>query len=183
MKWTGKTRLYVLAAVIVAGGALWYSGLLAKVRAMTSKLGAHWSNLNPEMQRRADAVITSLAAQGITVGIPWDGGWRSIADQEGIPKSNTRVEDPRDSYHVWGLAVDFVPLDASGAFNWPPNTDPVWQKIGAAIRAQGLTWGGDWTGFKDMPHGELKLDTLASLKANYPDPMDYVNANSGAMTA
>lgn len=180
-----RKQTYILAGIALLLGlvALFYNGVPAAVTSMISKLGSKWSNLHPEMQRRALAVIAALAAQGITVGIPSTGGWRSEADQQAIPSSNTNVRDPRDSYHVWGLAVDFVPINAAGAFNWPDASDPVWQNIGAAIKAQGLTWGGDWTGFQDMPHGELKLASLASLKADYSDPLAYVQENNGSLPA
>lgn len=178
-----KIELGILAALAVVFFGLLYINLAAQARQMLSQLGRKWSNLNPDMQKRALQVINALAAQGITVGIPSTGGWRSTADQQAISPSNTRVVDPRDSYHVWGLAVDFVPINDAGAFYWPPNSDPLWQQIGNAIRGAGLTWGGDFKSITDMPHGELHLDSLADLKANYADPLDYINENNGTATA
>lgn len=154
-----------------------------RVQQIASKLGAKWSNLNPQMQAAAAKVIADLEAQGILVGIPSTGGWRAPADEQAIDPANTRVVDPLDSYHVWGLAVDFVPLDEAGAFHWPPADDPVWQSIGQAIEDAGLVWGGTFTSIKDMPHGELHLDTLADLKASYDDPMTYIQEQSGAQVA
>lgn len=168
----------------LAGAALiglvyaYMNGAAAKASALLSKLGPHWSNLNAAMKVKALAVIDTLARQGITVGIPSTGGWRSTQDQQNIDPNNTNVVDPRDSYHVWGLAVDFVPIDDNGLFYWPPSADPVWQDIGRAIKAQGLVWGGDFKSITDMPHGELHLDSLADLKDSYEDPQDYVDANA-----
>lgn len=167
-------------------GIVVYAGKVPqRVRQMTSQLGDKWNNLNPQMKAKALAVIAALDAQGIKVGIPSTGGWRSQDDQANIDPANTNVVDPLDSYHVWGLAVDFVPLNAAGAFDWSGSkTDPQWQAIGAAIKAQGLTWGGDFHSLTDLPHGELHLDTLADLKANYDDPLAYIQDQlSGAQTA
>jgi peptidoglycan L-alanyl-D-glutamate endopeptidase CwlK len=146
----------------------------ARIRQMTAQLGSHWSNLRPEMQQSALAVIADLQEQGITVGVPSTGGWRSVEDQQAIDPANTNVVNPLDSYHVWGLAVDFVPIDAAGLFNWPDASDPVWQSIGRAIQKRGLSWGGNFSTIKDMPHGELHLQSLGALQVAYADPMDYV---------
>lgn len=167
---------WLIGAGIV--GLMLKANVPARIRQMTAQLGSHWSNLRPEMQQAALNVIADLQAQGITVGVPNTGGWRSTDDQAKIDPANTNVVNPLDSYHVWGLAVDFVPIDAAGLFNWPDASDPVWQTIGAAIKRQGLTWGGNFSTIKDMPHGELHLDSLASLQASYSDPLDFTPQES-----
>lgn len=170
--------------LVAAAWEVYMQNGIAKFASMTSKLGPHWDNLVPEMRARASQVISTLWDEGLVVGIPWNGGWRSIDEQKGISKSATNVVDPLDSYHVWGLACDFVPINAAGEYYWPPASDPVWQKIGAAIKLHGLEWGGDWSSIEDMPHGELKLATLSMLKAAYADPMAYVKReNSGGILA
>ena len=35
--------------------------------------------------------------------------------------------------------------------------DPAWQQWGAAARAEGLEWGGDWRGLVDAPHVQVPL--------------------------
>lgn len=35
--------------------------------------------------------------------------------------------------------------------------DPAWQRWGAAARAEGLEWGGDWRGLVDCPHVQVPL--------------------------
>ena len=181
---TGRSNTFLWFGLL---GALalyaYYNKVPAQAQQLISELGDKWTNLNPQMQAAALAVIGSLKAQGVLVGIPDTGGWRSVADQQAVPADDTNVVNPLDSYHVWGLAVDFVPLDALGNFNWPDASDPVWTTIGNAIKAAGLTWGGNFTTIKDMPHGELHLDTLADLQATYSDPMDYVTANAGGSLA
>lgn len=53
-------------------------------------------------------------------------------------------------------AFDVAPFDASGQPIWDTRA-PEWQLIGAVGRSLGLTWGGDFTSIKDMPHFELHL--------------------------
>lgn len=58
----------------------------------------------------------------------------------------------------WGHAVDLAPLDEDGAVSW---AWPLYYKLAPAVkeaaRLEGvpITWGGDWTSFKDGPHWEL----------------------------
>jgi hypothetical protein len=52
-------------------------------------------------------------------------------------------------------AIDVCPVPLLAVKNWGP-TSPMWQKLGEAVRAVGLTWGGDWKSFVDMAHMELK---------------------------
>ena len=57
----------------------------------------------------------------------------------------------------YGHAVDLAPLDG-GAVSW---AWPLYYKLAPAVkeaaRLEGvpITWGGDWTSFKDGPHWEL----------------------------
>ncbi len=68
-----------------------------------------------------------------------------------------------NSRHLTGHAVDLAPyIDGAIRWDWPP-----FYKIAEAMKesARGLgtplTWGGDWTTFKDGPHFELP-------RARYP---------------
>lgn len=51
------------------------------------------------------------------------------------------------SNHNYGLAVDMGPYlrGEGGDLNWKPKT-PQYQAFVAAMKAQGLEWGGDWPG-------------------------------------
>lgn len=79
-----------------------------------------------------------------------------------------------ESPHNWGLALDcvLVPKDhawwaddgpAKGAWDTGydggklvrPHVKLAWERYGRAVRAMGLTWGGDFVSFKDFPHAEL----------------------------
>jgi LysM repeat protein len=55
------------------------------------------------------------------------------------------------SWHNFGLAFDIVVLDALGKNDWDVS-HPGWAKAAELGKSVGLEWGGDWKGFKDMPH-------------------------------
>lgn len=62
------------------------------------------------------------------------------------------------SRHLTGHAVDLVPIGPSGkaAFDWP-----LYDRLGPAVKEAAakegvqITWGGDWSMFRDGPHFEL----------------------------
>ena len=69
---------------------------------------------------------------------------RDYDDGRGIV---TKVRDARRGMHYYGLAVDIVENDAT------PWTAPqaFWNALGAAAKAEGMAWGGNWK-FLDLPH-------------------------------
>lgn len=71
------------------------------------------------------------------------------------------------SMHNYGLAADIVPFLAgeSGALNWNP-ASAQYDAMVAALKAQGLEWGGDWVHFKDLDHFQMQ-----GLRANPSDAM------------
>lgn len=52
----------------------------------------------------------------------------------------------------FGHAVDCAFLDAHGQPSW--DLSYPWGVYGALSKFYGLTWGGDWTSLKDLPHVE-----------------------------
>lgn len=56
------------------------------------------------------------------------------------------------SYHNYGLAIDFVNL-VNGKMKWL--VDENWMKVVNCFKAQGFTWGGDFRSIKDNPHFEM----------------------------
>jgi peptidoglycan LD-endopeptidase CwlK len=64
-----------------------------------------------------------------------------------------------NSRHLTGHAVDLLPIDPAdgrGKFEWP-----LYHQLAPAVKAEAerlgvaITWGGDWTRFRDGPHFEL----------------------------
>lgn len=57
-----------------------------------------------------------------------------------------------ESWHFYGLAVDFAFKNSKGAWFWLADNDPRWEELGTIGKMFGLSWGGIWTKFPDRPH-------------------------------
>lgn len=166
----------------IVGGIVGLAAALYKapeIRQALSTVGPSWDNLHPEVQRRALAVIADAKAEGMNVGI--FEAWRDPATQQRhIESGASFVTDTMSSYHVWGLAVDFVFLTPLGRWTWldqdandSNNDDARWWQLGEIIERHGFEWGGRWKK-RDMPHAQLPLVRVAALKASYAQPLDYI---------
>ena len=181
-------QLLTLGAM--AGAYMMYKG--KEIKSAVSMMGAGWDNLNPEVQRRAKNVIKQASKEfkktGLSVGI--FEGWRTEARQrEVMGKGSSWVKDYRSSYHVWGLAVDFVFIDPLGRWTWEPikDNDPAWfeyvtqiftgdanaqawQTLGDIIKSNGFEWGGDWKS-KDKPHAQYtQTGSTKDMIAQFGEP-------------
>ncbi len=115
------------------------------------------TKLTPLVERMAANVITEMKRLGHEVRIVQ--GFRSIEEQnrlyaQGRTTPGAIVTRARggQSFHNYGVAVDFV--FRKEGYN---ATEALWQLLGKVGKAQGFEWGGDWKGFVDRPHFELKL--------------------------
>jgi len=98
-------------------------------------------------------------------------GVRTFAEQDalyaigrttGTPGSKVTNAKGGQSYHNYGVAVDFARI---------VNSKAVWAKsdyttLGTEAAKLGLDWGGAWTSFVDIPHVQLKVK-LGTLQAAY----------------
>ncbi len=116
--------------------------------------------VHPELARRINLMAQALARRGIQIRVT--SGLRTFAEQDvlyeqGRTRPGNIVTKARagQSNHNYGLAVDVVPL-VNGRPNWNAPGE-VWQAIGEEGRGAGLSWGGDWRGFVDLPHFELPV--------------------------
>ncbi|MGE7878236.1 peptidoglycan-binding protein [Peribacillus muralis] len=61
---------------------------------------------------------------------------------------------PGESYHNYGLAIDFFIVSDDGkSAIW--TVDEKWRRAAAIGKSLGFAWGGDWSSFKDYPHLDL----------------------------
>jgi peptidoglycan L-alanyl-D-glutamate endopeptidase CwlK len=115
------------------------------------------AQLHPSVQPRA----RELLQRAINVGIPLvvTSAYRDPTVQAQLyaqgrtaPGPIVTNAPPGWSWHEYRLAFDVAPMDpTTGRPTWPEDL-ALWQRIGAAGKAAGLEWGGDWTGIVDRPH-------------------------------
>jgi peptidoglycan L-alanyl-D-glutamate endopeptidase CwlK len=141
-------------------------------------------DLHPAIRDRARMFINEADRQGIKLRIT--AGKRTFSEQnelyaQGRTKPGQVVTNAKggESFHNYALAIDVVALrDGKGI--WDAN-DPVWQKIGAIGKSFGFEWGGEWSGFKDLPHfqyppGAKVSQLLAMVNAKQVDANGYLTS-------
>ncbi|GFR56209.1 peptidase M15 [Bacillus sp. CN2] len=109
---------------------------------------------------------TAALKKGITVVITE--GFRSIEEQnelyrQGRSKKGNIVTYAKggESYHNYGLAIDFALQKKDGSLIWDMTYDgnrngtPDWLEVVSIAKTLGFDWGGDWRGFKDYPHLQM----------------------------
>ena len=73
-----------------------------------------------------------------------------------------------ESFHNFGLAIDFALKTPSGKIIWDMEFDgnkngkADWNEVVQMAKALGFDWGGDWDQFKDYPH--LQMDFGLTLR-------------------
>ncbi|UOF79882.1 D/-alanyl-D/-alanine carboxypeptidase [Caudoviricetes sp.] len=93
--------------------------------------------------------------------------WKQGRDSKGkvVGKIVTNAK-AGESYHNYGLAIDFVPSQGS-VLLWNVPFGPYAQ----VFKKFGFQWGGDWTGFKDYPHVEYTFGlSIKDLQAGKKPP-------------
>lgn len=133
--------------------------LLEKIVKIMTKLKQVFikpTGLLPCVERGANAVIAIMKEKGHPVKIVQ--GFRSIEEQNKLYAQGRTTPGPivteakgGQSYHNYGCAVDFVFINEG--YN---ASNTLWQILGVVGKNQGFEWGGDWTGFVDRPHFEMK---------------------------
>ncbi len=119
--------------------------------------------LHPVVSAKKDELISLAADKGINIVITQD--FRSIEEQDKLyAKGRTAGGDivtnakGGESYHNFGLAIDFALLSINGAVIWDMNYDgngnsrADWDEVVEIAKGLGFEWGGDWRSFKDYPH-------------------------------
>nr|WP_245402777.1 M15 family metallopeptidase [Peribacillus muralis] len=136
--------------------------------------------MNPVVKASALEMIERAYSEGINVQI--SAGHRSLEEQaalygqgrvysyngknfSNLAKPVVTNAKPGQSYHNFGLAIDFfiVSDDGRNAI-WTVNSR--WKRVAAIGKDLGFKWGGDWSGFKDYPHLEMPHLTPKTNKEN-----------------
>ncbi|WP_325948471.1 M15 family metallopeptidase [Heyndrickxia sporothermodurans] len=135
------------------------------------------TELNPVVKERTQQLVQRAAKKGITVVITDD--FRSAADQNQLYKKGRTVSGSvvtnakgGESYHNYGLAVDFALKNHSGDIIWDMQYDgnkngkKDWYEVVDIAKALGFSWGGDWVKFKDYPHLQMNFGlSISDLQA------------------
>lgn len=124
------------------------------------------SGLHPVVEKKKNELVKKAADIGIDILITDD--FRSIDAQnslhgQGRSKPGRIVTHARggESYHNYGLAIDFALLLANGKAVWDTERDgngngkADWMEVADIGKELGFAWGGDWHNFKDYPHLEM----------------------------
>jgi peptidoglycan L-alanyl-D-glutamate endopeptidase CwlK len=122
------------------------------------------ATLLPQARDLCRKWLSRCLAEGIRVRVI--SGTRSHAEQAALYAKGRTTKGPKVtnarpgySWHNFGVAWDFVVFDAQGQPDW---NSPLMTRCGKIGEELGLEWGGSWSGFKDIPH--LQLRTGLSLE-------------------
>lgn len=132
------------------------------------------NDLLPLVKRQADKVLTDMSLLGHPMRITQ--GYRSIEEQNKLYGQGRTYAGPivtfakgGESYHNFGVACDFI--FRKEGYN---ASKELWQTFGAIGKRHGFEWGGDWKGFIDQPHLEMKLGhPLSSFQKGLVDLNKY----------
>lgn len=147
--------------------------LLKKIAELQIELAAK-QDLRPLLKRAYRALEEDMALLGHPIRMTE--GYRSRERQAQLyaqgrttPGQVVTKAKPGESLHNYGVAFDIVfRKEGYGA------SQALWQTVGSLGRKHGLEWGGDWTGFKDMPHFQIMQGyTLADFKSGKVDYNKY----------
>jgi peptidoglycan L-alanyl-D-glutamate endopeptidase CwlK len=149
------------------------------------------TSLNPAVKEKSSQLIQQAAKKGIHVVIT--NGFRSVGEQnrlyqQGRTTPGTIVTNAKggESYHNYGLAVDFALKTPSGSVIWDRQYDgnrngqADWAEVVGIAKSLGFQWGGDWVQFKDYPHLQMDFGlTIADLQnGKRPDQSSLFADNS-----
>ncbi|WP_425024024.1 M15 family metallopeptidase [Planococcus ruber] len=143
------------------------------------------SGLHPIVAEKTDQLVQQ--AQSIGIDILITDGFRSAEEQndlhnQGRSAAGNIVTYARggESYHNYGLAIDFALRLDNGDVVWDierdnnGNGERDWYEVAAIGKELGFAWGGDWQRFKDYPHLEMTFGlSIDELQQGYR-PEDVV---------
>ncbi|QKY71157.1 M15 family metallopeptidase [Lentibacillus sp. CBA3610] len=130
-------------------------------------------NLDPVVTKKTKELVEQAAEKDIDVAITET--VRSIDEQDALYEQG-RADDGNivtyaqggESYHNYGLAVDYALYNNNGDMIWDihydgnNNGESDWFEVADLAKELGFEWGGDWENFKDYPH--LQMDFGLSIE-------------------
>lgn len=126
------------------------------------------TDLHPVVKENAEILIEKARNQGIEMVIT--DGFRSFKEQDALYEKGRTTEGSivtyvrgGESYHNFGLAIDFALKNGAGEIIWDlefdgnANGESDWLEVVSIAKELGFQWGGDWRHFKDYPHLEMNF--------------------------
>lgn len=131
---------------------------------------AYIRELHPAAQARFRALLRAIEASGWRVTVT--SGYRSFAKQAALYAADSRNARPGRSHHNYGLAIDINAANKDGRALRKASPKSEWLASGIPqlAKSMGFAWGGDFAGYYDPVHFDLKNDY----------PMDQVAAAAAA---
>ncbi|SEB21234.1 M15 family metallopeptidase [Paenibacillus sp. 276b] len=130
------------------------------------------TGLHPVVAESEKLLVRKAARRGIEIVITHD--FRSIDEQDALYNQGRNIAGNivtnakgGESYHNYGLAIDFALRTPEGDVVWDMERDdngngkPDWLEVVELAKELGFTWGGDWDNFPDYPH--LQMDFGLSI--------------------
>lgn len=130
-------------------------------------------SLHPIVEQKRDELIQLAEKKGITI-LVYD-GLRTVEEQDALYAQGRTTEgnivtysQGGESYHNYGLAIDFALKLDDGSVIWDleydgnGNGESDWMEVVDIAKDLGFEWGGDWKNFKDYPH--LQMDFGLSIR-------------------
>ncbi|WP_256760572.1 M15 family metallopeptidase [Cohnella sp. WQ 127256] len=178
------------------GRGLWLTALailavylLANTSALKHLLPVGWfheapiiTELHPIVAANRDKLVAQSEKIGIRVVVTDD--FRSSQEQNALYRKGrsdegaivTQVKGGQ-SYHNYGLAIDFALGLAGGKVIWDLEVDgnangkSDWMEVVAIAKGLGFSWGGDWASFKDYPHLQMDFGySIGELQRGWTPP-------------
>ncbi|KWX88960.1 hypothetical protein AMQ83_03485 [Paenibacillus riograndensis] len=156
---------------------------------ISNKSAPRLIGLHPVVLAAVGALIDPCYACGvpilITLAVP-QSAEHAPPYAHGRAKPGAIVTNARggQSYHNYGLAVDFALLLPNGSsVSWDMARDgdndqtADWLEVVQQAKRLGFEWGGDWTSLKDYPHFQMSFGlTLSKLRAGAQPSVQAVEA-------
>ncbi|WP_413406671.1 M15 family metallopeptidase [Paenibacillus amylolyticus] len=140
------------------------------------------TGLHPVVAENEELLVRKATRRGIEIVITH--GYRSSEEQDalfnqGRSSAGNIVTNARggESYHNYGLAIDFALRTPEGDVVWDMERDDNgngkadWMEVVDLAKELGFTWGGDWANFPDYPHLQMDFDlSINELKRGKRPP-------------
>lgn len=159
------------------------AGVIEKLRAAVESrmTGPRWDRLTPQAKAKAQELVNLARDRGLDVMF-WD-GWRDPeASAANIAAGTSKLKDPLDSLHVWGVAFDLVFRGTLGQPTWPEPNDPRWRELAELGESIGLKSGLLMWGW-DGPHFQLPDTSAAALRGRWGGDYLAFLTDAGATVA